>query len=307
MTADSLSASSVHDRPVPPQPPRGWQNWVSQRLFSALSPRLKRPNLPPTPERLQPFEEVAIPRRGRGGQLAGIFFPAQPEAVDGGPEAVHRGAVLLGHPWMEWGQTYFHRRGRIETLRRRGYDVLTYDLSGFGASAAPQGFFQLDVEDALEWLHQRVPQGALHCWGVSSGGYWMHPVLAARRGAAQRVGGAMFEDVSPHLIEWSGNTAPHGIPFYLCFRHVTPTAYRFFDLREHAATFDLAAVSYVVGDQDRGIPTADARELARRSGAEILVVPEAKHLSAIKRAQHEVLALAVETFRKAEEAGSQAQ
>lgn len=275
-------------RSTPPRPP-AWQERLAMRAFLALSPRLGKvsPQEPP-PERLAPFEIVAVPRHGGRGTLSGTWYPAASRP---------RGGVLLLHPWLVWGRAYFHVRGRIEALRAAGYHVLTIDLPGFGASGPADGFFDREVEAGAELLSRRLGGLPLHVWGVSSGGYWAHPYLSR----TDVVAGAMFEDVSPHLFEWSWREAPLGRPGYLLFRSFLRAAYRFLDLRSHAASMSLGAVAYVSGERDRGVRPEDTRELAALAGGRCHVVPGAGHLAAIKLATEEVVALALDTFRRAEE------
>lgn len=263
--------------------------WFSGQLFRALAPRLPRVEMPRPPRALEPYELLTIPRKGRGGSLGGTWFPA---ANAGSGEV--RGAVLMMPPWMEWGRSYFHRRGRIVALREAGYHVLTADFSGFGASSPPQGFFDRDVADALAELRRRGAGLPLHFWGVSSGGHWAHPVLSREEGVL----GAFFEDVSPHLIEWSRNTQPLGLPFYKIFQHVTRSSYRFMDMRRHAPHLRVQAKAYVSGEDDRGVRPDDTRALARLAGGECLIVEGADHLGSIRTANQQIIDLALDTFRR---------
>ncbi|HEX6898799.1 MAG TPA: hypothetical protein VF789_03755 [Thermoanaerobaculia bacterium] len=268
-----------------PSRPEEWKERFATGLFRALSPRLERAAPPEPPEGLAPFEHVFVPKRK--GRLSATWFPAA-----GAP----RGVVLLLHPWLPWGQAYFHRRGRIQALRSAGYHAMTLDLGGFGASDPSDGFFDRDVEAGLMHLRERAGGLPLHIWGVSSGGYWAHPVLARTR----LVSGAMFEDVSPHLLEWSWRAAPLGRPFYLFFRHVLRQAYWFLDARSHARAMSVKAATYVSGEKDRGVRPEDTRALAEAAGGRSRIVPGAGHLGAIKIAQEEVIALALDTFSRAE-------
>lgn len=265
------------------------QESAAIRLFLALSPRLPRVAQPEPPDELRPYEEVAIPRPGGRETLAGTWYPADETR---GPA---RGTVLLLPPWLAWGRSYFHRRGRIEALRAAGYHALALDLP---RNQRIEGFFDRDVEAGLEELRRRAGSLPLHVWGVSAGGYWVHPVLARTDGIA----GAFFEDVAPHLIEWSWRTAPLGRPFYLFFRHVLRSSYRYLDMRRHAESFSLRAVTYVGGAKDSGVRPDDTRELADRAGGRCHIVERARHLEAIKMANREVIALALETFARGEDA-----
>ena len=267
--------------------PPAWEERFSLRLFLVLSPKFPRVAQPGAPPWLAPFEAVTVARR-EGGTLSATWYPT--------PEPA-RGGVLLLHPWAPWGKAYFHRRSRIRALREAGYHALTLDFSGFGESGRPAGFFDRDVEAGLIELRRRIGDLPLHVWGVSSGGYWAHPALARSR----EVSGAVFEDVSPHLLEWSWRMAPLGRPGYLFFRHVFRRAYRFLNARRHAAALRLGAVTYISGEKDPGIFPEETRELASLARGRHRIIPAAGHLSAIKLATDEVHALAVQTFREAEE------
>ena len=267
--------------------PPAVQESAAIRLFLALSPRLPFVAQPDPPDQLRPWEEVSIPRPGGQGTLAGTWFPAETRRAP-------RGAVLLLPPWLAWARSYFHRRGRIEALRTAGYHALTLDLPGKSLRAA--GFFDRDVEAGLGELRRRAGSLPLHLWGVSAGGYWAHPVLARTNGVA----GAFFEDVAPHLLEWSWRVAPLGRPFYLFYRHVLRHAYRFLDMRRHAEAFSLRAVTYVGGAADPGVRPEDTRELAARARGRCHIVDAAKHLDSIKIANREVIELALATFAQAE-------
>jgi len=219
--------------------------------------------------------------------LAATWYPADAACTP------VRGAVLLLPPWLAWGRSYFHRRGRIEALRTAGYHALALELP---RSLRAHSFFDLDVEAGLHELQRRAGDLPLHVWGVSAGGYWAHPALARANGVA----GAFFEDVAPHLIEWSWRVAPLGRPFYLFFRHILHHSYSYLDMRKHAESFSLKAVTYVGGSADPGVHAADLRELATRARGDYRIVDRAGHLEAIKLANQEVLALALETFARAE-------
>lgn len=275
--------------PTPPPRPSPLNERMATKLFFALGPRLPRLEQSPPPDGLRPWEDVSV-ERPDAGPLGGTWYPARSAAAP-------RGAVLLVHPWVEWGRSYFHRRGRIQALREAGYSSLAVDLGGFGGTRRAPGFLDRDVEAAFQHLRRLAGDVPLHVWGVSSGAYWLHVLLSRGVGVA----GAMFEDVSPHLLEWSWRMAPLGRPFYFFFRNVLRTSYRFLDIRRHASAMNLGAVSYVSGEKDPGVLPEDTRALAAAAGGQALIIPGAGHLEPIKLANAEVIALALDTFRRAEE------
>lgn len=270
-------------------PERPGDERISFPIFRRMAPRLRRVDQPDPPPTLEPRETVRIERPGRGGRLFGTWYPAPGAA---------RGAVLLLPPWVEWGRAYFHRRGRIEALRAAGYHALAVDFPGFGGSGPAAGFYDRDAEAALRYLERRAAGLPRHVWGVSSGGYWLHPVLA-RRPPDEGVAGAFFEEVSPNLLEWSCHVNPWIRPGVFLFRALFPATARFLDLPRHAPWLAARRVAYLSGGSDRGVRPEDTRELARRAGGQAHLVPGARHLEAIKIATAEVIRRALETFEAA--------
>lgn len=263
--------------------PPAWEEALSSRLFRLLAPTFDAVGERIPPPRLDPWHLVDIPRPGGARPLAATWFPTSRPP---------RGAVLLVPPWKRWGRAYFHRRGRLEALRTAGYHSLTVDLPNIDTDSKASGFYDRDIAVAASYLAKSNPGLPLYLWGVSSGGYWAHAVLASRRGFS----GAMFEDVSPHLLEWAWREAPWGRPFYLFFRAAFRRSYAFLDARRHASRLLVNKASYVIGGRDAGIPLAVGRDLVGSANHRLLVIPEAGHLEAIKRAPQEVLDLALATF-----------
>jgi pimeloyl-ACP methyl ester carboxylesterase len=275
---------------LPPRP-SPWNERVAARLFFALAPRLPRYEQTPPPDGLRPWEAVSVERPGTG-PLGGTWYPAPAEPM---------GAVLLVHPWLKWGKSYFHRRGRVQALREAGYHALAVDLGGFGGTRREPRFVDRDIEAAFHHLRRLAGDLPLHVWGVSAGAYWSHILLGRLGHLGRGVAGAMFEDASPHLFEWSWRMAPVGRPCYLFYRYILRGAYRYLDIRRHAPVMSLGAASYVSGAADRGVRPEDTRELAALAGGRALIVPGAGHLESIKVANAEVIALALDTFRRAAE------
>lgn len=261
---------------APPSRPSLRQERASQWLYLALSPRIPSIQLTEPPADFAPFEHLEVPRSHGPGILSATLYRA--------PEPA-RGAVLLLHPWHARGRTWFHRHGRLPALREAGLHALTLDLPGFGKSGPAAGHFDRDVEDGLIHLRSLFPGLPLHLWGVSYGGVWSH--MALSRGV--RVTGAVFEDVSPHLLEWSWRVAPLGRPFYLFFRTVFRDAYRFFDGRLHAPHLQVERALYISGSKDRGVRPADTKTLAERAGASSRIIQGADHLKAMQMDRAAVL------------------
>jgi pimeloyl-ACP methyl ester carboxylesterase len=270
-----------------PERPPAWEERLASCVFRALSPRLPALSQSDPPPSLAPWQTVSVPRLEGKGALTAAWFEAP---------AAARGAVLLLHPWVKWGKAFFHRQGRIEALRAAGYHALTLDLGGFGGSSPAAGFYDRDVAAGLAFLRCQAGTLPLHVWGVSSGGFWAH--LALTR--TEDVAGAFFEDVPPHLVEWSWRMVPRRRPGYLFVRCCFPRSYRYLDLRCQVAGMRVAASAYVSGMCDPGVLPAETRQLAGLARARHLVVEGATHHRSFNAASDAVLALALGTFLRAE-------
>jgi pimeloyl-ACP methyl ester carboxylesterase len=273
---------------APPPRPKPWLEGLGQRLFLAMAPRLPVVAAQQPPLELAPFETLAIARPDAKGALAACYFPAT---------AKRRGGVLLCHPWLEWGQSYFWRRQRIPSLRAAGYDVMTFDIGGVGGSdPSPARYFDRELEIALLALRARVGLEPIHVWGVSNGGYWSHPLLTRIDG----VSAAFFEDVSSHLIEWSRRKSSWAASAFWLYERLLRPCYIFIDLNRHAPHLRVNAVAYASGENDDGVRPDETRRLAALAGGECLIVPAAGHLESIKIAGDQVIGLALRTFARGE-------
>lgn len=271
--------------------------WLGRHLLYGLAPRLRPVAEAEVPAGLGDYEVLRIPRSDEPGTLdARLFAATGSSAADGDA----RGVVVLGAPWLRWGQQYFFRRGRIPALRDAGYHALTFDFGGFGSSGPrASGFADRDLDDVLDFVRTRFPDLPLHLWGVSAGAYWGHVCLSRR----DDVRGAFFEHVAENLIHWSMRTAPAGMPFYLFYRHVLRSAYGYIHIGRHAPHLRLRAAAYVGAENDRGVPAGVTRRLAELAGAEVRIYEDAGHLDAIRVDREGLIRFALAAFERAERAG----
>lgn len=96
-----------------------------------------------------------------GASLAGLWFAAERP----------RGAVVLAHPDRRYAKHWFVKEGWVAFLLENGYDVLTFDLTGYGESRGPATYFHEDIVAAAR-VAQRWSGGfPVHVIGVSMGAF----------------------------------------------------------------------------------------------------------------------------------------
>ncbi len=276
---------SAAPRPTRPGP---IVEMLGSRLLQALAPKTaQHPPIQP-PDALAPWTSLSLATKD--SRLNATWFPASGLNPDG---TESRGTVVLAHPWVPGGQGYFFRRSRLRALRQAGFNALTFDFPGFGDSERWKfGFLDRDLTAVLDVVDNLTPRLAKYFWGVSAGGYWGHLALSSR----SDVSGAVFEETPIHLIDWSDRVAPERRLCHSFYRQALGSAYRFLDLRGHAASLNIPSVSYVSGLNDPGILPQETKELARLAGGRARVVANAGHLDVIKRDGNAWIPMALDTF-----------
>lgn len=257
---------------------------LGHRLLGALAPRVPAHRAKDPPPALSPWRRLVLEESGL--ELDSIFYSSS--------RTHPRGLVVMAHPWVAGGQAYFYRRRRLPALSDAGFHVLTFNFPGFGRSQrrSPR-FHDFDVASALRHGDSLAEGLPLFFWGVSGGGYWGLPAVTR----FPLVRAAIFEEVPAHLISWADRTAPERRHFYRFYRHALRPAYRFLDLKRHAARLRCPAC-FISSADDPGIPAVDTLALAGAAGARHRIVPEAKHLDAFKRDPEGVLGAAFEVLEE---------
>lgn len=114
---------------------------------------------PPAPAHL-PAQDVAF-EGNTGARLAGRWVPAERP----------RGAVVLAHPDKRLAKDWFVRAGWVDFLHGNGYDVLTFDFPGYGASRGPATYYHEDVVAAARFAEAWSGRLPVHVVGVSMGAF----------------------------------------------------------------------------------------------------------------------------------------
>lgn len=136
-----------------------------------------------------PWQPLRFPGNS-GADLAGRWFPA----------AEPRGTVVLVHPDRRSAQQWFLTRGWVEFLLDHRFNVLTFDMAGFGESRGGSTYLLEDVAAACRVARDRSEGLPIHLVGVSLGAF-------SAINAAPRLGfieSLILESPFPSFNAWYG-------------------------------------------------------------------------------------------------------
>lgn len=125
-----------------------------------------------------------------GATLAGHWFPAERP----------RGVVVLVHPDRRYGKHWFVKEGWVELLHAEGYDVLCFDLAGYGESRGPAKYYHDDVLAAARFAQEWSGGFPVHVVGVSLGAF----AVANASPRLDFVESLVLESPYPSFSEWYG-------------------------------------------------------------------------------------------------------
>lgn len=252
---------------------------LRERCFRALKAPLVgryavRWRWPPGVER-ERWERVMIPSAS-GAALAGVYARAP---------VCSKGVVVCVHPLRKEAKGFFLRSGRAELLLRNGYDVLAFDLNGFGESTGGDFRYACDVLAAGRFAAGRAEGRPVHVLAACFGAVWT-------LGAAMReppFGAIVIESPLASLHEYYARTRWARAVFAVLWRTFPRSAA---DARPLAAIARLAGeprVLLVAGLDDTLTPPDMARRMydaCTRPGAarRLWYVEGAQHLRAFETA-----------------------
>lgn len=217
----------------------------------------------PVPGTLR-HEPAAFPGN-TGARLVGRWFPHDRP----------RGAVVLAHPDRRYAQHWFVRTGWVHFLHRAGFEVLTFDLAGYGESRGGATYYHEDVEAAARWAHREAGGLPLHLVGVSMGAF-------AAANAAPRLtflDGLVLESPYPNFNAWYGKGP--GLVAMRAFDALFPRTSAAIQADRNVARAHARRILVAAPERDRVTPAHLSRavaDAAPRDRTRYLELPGLDHL-----------------------------
>lgn len=123
-----------------------------------------------------------------GARVVGRWFPAERS----------RGAVVLAHPDKRYAQHWFVENGWVDFLHEAGFDVLTFDFTGYGGSTGVATYYHEDLVAAARVAERWAGGLPVHVVGVSMGAF----VGANASPFLPFVDGLVLESPYPSFNSW---------------------------------------------------------------------------------------------------------
>lgn len=99
-----------------------------------------------------------------GGTIFGLFAKTKSSIV--------KATIVLGHPMGKEAKGYFFKHGYTSLLLNNGYNVLAFDMNGFGESTHGNFSYFEDIVAISIKAKQLTPHLQIGYHGISLGGQW---------------------------------------------------------------------------------------------------------------------------------------
>ncbi len=96
--------------------------------------------------------------------LTGIYASSRTKKI--------KATIVLGHPMGKEAKGYYLKNGYADILRDNGYNVLIFDINGFGESEVGNFFYHKDIIAAGKVAKKIFPDLSVGYLGISLGGQW---------------------------------------------------------------------------------------------------------------------------------------
>lgn len=114
-------------------------------------------------DKIADWQQITTPSES-GGTIYGLFGKSLAADI--------KATIVLGHPMGKEAKGYFLKSGYADFLRLNGYNILAFDLNGFGESTNGNFSYYEDIISVSLQAKELTPDLPIGYHGVSLGGQW---------------------------------------------------------------------------------------------------------------------------------------
>lgn len=241
---------------------------------------------PLSPEEMNNWKRVAVKSKS-GGTIQGLFS----ETNAGRPRAT----IVLGHPMGKEAKGYFLKRGYADFLKNADYNVLVFDINGFGESSHGSFSYYEDIVAIGKKARELTPELPIGYHGISLGAMWS---VVALTDESHPYTFAIIESAATTLDEfWKRFPTPYKVLRILNF--LLPS------YKGHIAMIErikevkhLNALLFIYSRDDAWVPFEMGERYLENSpiASELWSVENAKHAEIVKSKNREEYSVKIVSF-----------
>lgn len=237
-------------------------------------------------DNIERWQEVTI-KSDSGATLKGLFGTATTATV--------RGNIVCAHPMVVGAKAFFLKHGQANMFRENGFNVLIFDINGFGESEEGDYNLPADMFAAGHVMAVLAPEYPTGFYGISFGAA-MGVCACALPGQPYQA--ALFESPFTTLDEfWRKYRIPY--LFLKTGNIILPkTMAEMRPIEKLSKINGLQNILWVYGDADTDTPAEMGSRFQKYSPvpSELWVVPGASHTKCFQTAPEEFSERAVKFF-----------
>lgn len=195
-----------------------------------------------------------------------------------------KGTMILGHPMGKEAKAYFLKRGYTDFYRQNGWNIVLFDINGFGESSHGNFFYFDDILAVSQYAKDIFPGQKLGYHGISLGAQWAVIALANPKNCLDF---AVLESPATTLDEfWVRFPAAHYALSTLNF--LMPALRKKLRMIDHINSVqNTKQILFIYSENDDWVPIEMGRRYHKNCNvpSELFVIPEAKHAE-IGRSDH---------------------
>jgi predicted alpha/beta-fold hydrolase len=227
---------------------------------------------PLTEQEQKGWESVTVKSKS-GGLIKGLFVKAD--------SPIAKATIVMGHPMGKEAKGYFLKNGYTNLLRKNGYNVLVFDINGFGESTHGNFSYFEDIVAISIKAKSLTPELPLGYHGISLGGQW---ATIAFTDALHKFDFAIVESAATSLDEfWINFKTAHRVLKALNF--LLPKYAKQVKMAERIKEVkNLTSILFIYSHADKWTPVEMGERFKKNSNvpAELWTVETAEHAQIMK-------------------------